>query len=184
VIAGRHRDPLFDKSKAKRALDGSTGRPAGCGPARVGLFDSVNLKNHETTGHVIYAGSVIDALSHAQRRSGAGRRPEPGMTCRELGKGMSSMYASPSTSKEFDNRNVTANGHVWNLCGRRPRNRPSFNHFIIGDKNPPLALPARTVRTGSFDTPSMESMRDDELISICNQSFSHRCQELAASWSD
>jgi hypothetical protein len=35
--------------KAKCAFDGvcSTGRPAECGLAKPGLFDSVNVKNHE-----------------------------------------------------------------------------------------------------------------------------------------
>ncbi|MFZ0839480.1 MAG: hypothetical protein WAM77_18605 [Xanthobacteraceae bacterium] len=41
--------------KAKCAFDGvcSTGRPAECGLAKPGLFDSVNVKNHEKK-NVIY----------------------------------------------------------------------------------------------------------------------------------
>jgi hypothetical protein len=40
-------------------------------------------------------------------------------------------------------------------------NLPAFNDVIKGDKNSPLALPACTVRTGTLDMPSMESMRGD-----------------------
>ena len=53
-------------------------------------------------------------------------------------------------------------------------NRPVLNHFGIGDKKCGASLVGACTKIGTFDMPSMASMRAGRLISARYQALSHR----------
>jgi hypothetical protein len=107
----------------------------------------------------------------------------PGMTPCGLAKRTSSMCGSQLMSgatveDEWPRDNLVARSPrtviygIYAAAGKE--NRPVLNHFGIGDKKCGASLVGACTKIGTFDMPSMASMRAGRLISARYQALSHR----------